>query len=85
MQPAALQRVSEMKKFYELMLQIEIAVNLNLQLRLDDDHDWIKKNVLQQACKETLAASSFAESAVMVWQIGIGPLNNDDEMMTERK
>ena len=40
MEPAALQRMSEMKKFIRLLLQIETEEVPDLQLSLDADHVW---------------------------------------------
>ena len=40
-EPAALQRISEMKKFKKLLLQIDTEGDHDLQLRLDAGHVWI--------------------------------------------
>ena len=60
MEPAALQRMSEMKKFLRLLLQIDIEQVRDLQLSLDADHVWRqKKNMLEEARNDPSESLDF--------------------------
>ena len=68
-------RISEMKKFYGLLLQIDIEGDPDFQMRLDADDVWIqKKTCSSRPERKHLATSNVTENAVTVWQIDILPL-----------
>ena len=67
MEPAALQRMSEMMKPLRLLLQTDTGQVQDLQLSLDADHVWREKEKRSTRPETTpLRASIFAESVVMV-------------------